>query len=87
MDDIKAIVARGGYQIMFNTSSKAKSDVWEDSGALKEYENNTVSVFAACKKSPRVLAFDCHKLGSLSRWKHVDSCRSTDTTPVENTSE
>ena len=74
MDDIKSKIASGEYQIVDNTSSRAKSDVWEKFGVIKDCENNVVSGFAACKKCQKILAFDSRKLGTSSLRKHSDSC-------------
>lgn len=48
MDDIKAKTASGEYQIVDNISPKAKSDVWEKSGVIRECGNNG-SGFVASK--------------------------------------
>lgn len=78
MDDIKAKEASGEYVLVDNTSSRAKSDVWEKFGVIREDENNIFNGFAARKKCLKVLAFDSRKIGTLSLRKHVDSCRSTE---------
>ena len=74
MDDIKSKIASGECQIVDNTSSRAKSDVWDKFGVIKNSENNIVSGFAACKKCQKVLAYDSRKLGTSSLRKH--SCSS-----------
>ena len=57
-----------------NTSSRAKLDVWEKFGVIKDCENSVVSGCAACEKYQKILAFDSCKPGKSLLRKHSDSC-------------
>ncbi|MED6251304.1 hypothetical protein ATANTOWER_027699 [Ataeniobius toweri] len=83
MEGIRAKIASGDYQIMDNTSPKAKSDIWKKFGGNRDHANDMVSGFAACKKCQKLLAFDSRKLGTSSLRKHNDSCKSTDSGTID----
>lgn len=46
-------IAIGKYKTVHNTSSKAKSDVWEKFCVVIDSGNNFISGFAACNSAKR----------------------------------
>ena len=57
-------VRRGEHKLAENSSTRAKSKVWEHFGVIIDEENNQVAEFAACKKCRKVLFYDSRKLGT-----------------------
>lgn len=72
-EDVNVKLQSGEYKLADNSSSRAKSKVWEHFGVIIDEENNQVAGFAACKKCRKVLSYDSRKLGTSSLKKHSES--------------